>query len=165
VSVQDRDAAFGTPQELAADGVVGRVAARADGTFAVPYATGVPVEPGPAPLRVSLRAPGAAAFAAGEPVAEDARQDSAVAFEPGSAGAPVVLYDLAGNRGRRDLAPRVLAVDHPHPVSGSQPAPAPAVTSTLSERSGGSAPSRNQRASESSPPRGVSAAVASCAST
>jgi hypothetical protein len=99
VSVQGRDAAFGTPQELAADGVVGRLAARADGTFAVPYATGVPAEPAPAQLRVSLRAPGATAFGPGEIVADDALQDAAIAFEPGPLGAPVVLYELAGNGG------------------------------------------------------------------
>ncbi|WP_205698753.1 hypothetical protein [Conexibacter sp. SYSU D00693] len=95
VSVQDAAARFTAPQELASDGVVGQVAARADGTFAVPYATGVPLEGGPSPLFVALRAPGAATFGAGELVAEDADEDAAVAFEPGASGAPVVLFTRA----------------------------------------------------------------------
>jgi len=109
VSVQDRDARFGTPQELAADGVVGRVAARSDGSFAVPYVTGVPVEGalpgkglsgrGPSPLYVALRGAGASAFDTGELVAEDADQDAAVTFTPGAFGAPVVLFIRAGARG------------------------------------------------------------------
>jgi hypothetical protein len=66
------------------------VAAAADGTFAVPYVTGVPLEGGPSPLFVALRPAGARAFAAGEAVAEDADEDAAVAFEPG--GAAVVLF-------------------------------------------------------------------------
>ena len=88
VSVQDRDARFTTPQELAADGVVGDVAARADGTFAVPYVTGAPLEGGPSPLFVSL---GRTTFTP-ELVADDADEDAAAAFAPGPAGAPVVLY-------------------------------------------------------------------------
>jgi hypothetical protein len=88
VSVQDADARFTAPQELAADGVVGRVAARADGTFAVPYVQGAALEPTAAPLFVAL---GRATFTA-ERVADDALLESAVAFEPGTEGAPVVLY-------------------------------------------------------------------------
>jgi hypothetical protein len=99
VAVQDAAARFGAPQELAADGVVGRIAARADGAFAVPYATGVTLDPTPAPLAVALRAPDSPAFSAGEPVATDAGEASAVAFEPGPAGAPVVLYVRAAGQG------------------------------------------------------------------
>jgi hypothetical protein len=88
VSVQDRDARFTAPQELTADGVVGKVAARADGTFAVPYAQGAELQPTAAPLFVAL---GRTAFTA-ERVAPDALLESAVAFEPGTEGAPVVLY-------------------------------------------------------------------------
>jgi hypothetical protein len=99
VSVQDRDARFGAPQELAADGVVGRVAARSDGSFAVAYVTGAPERGGPSPLYVALRGAGASAFAAGELVAEDAEQDAAVAFTPGPSGAPVVLFTRADARG------------------------------------------------------------------
>ena len=91
VSVQDRDARFTAPQELAADGVVGEVAARADGTFAVPFAQGAELEPRVAPLFVAL---GRTTLTA-ERVAEDALLESAVAFEPGPQGAPVVLYTRA----------------------------------------------------------------------
>lgn len=99
VSVQGRDARFGAPQQLAADGVVGQVAARSDGSFAVAYVTGAPLEGGPSPLYVALRGAGAGAFATGELVAEDAEQDAAVAFTPGPSGAPVVLFTRADARG------------------------------------------------------------------
>lgn len=92
VSVQDDAARFTTPQELTPDGVVGQVAARADGTFAVPYVQGAPLEPADSPVLVALRGPGDAAFGAGELVAPDAGEASAAAFEPGASGAPVVLY-------------------------------------------------------------------------
>jgi hypothetical protein len=93
VSVQDDAARFMAPQELSPDGVVGKVAARADGTFAVPYIEGAPLEPTASPLFVAL---GRTAFTA-ERVAGDALLESAVAFEPGTEGAPVVLYTrLAG---------------------------------------------------------------------
>jgi hypothetical protein len=91
VSVQDRDARFTAPQQLAIDGVVGDVAARADGTFAVPFVEGAKLEPAAATLRVAL---GRTTFAA-EPVAADALLESAAAFEPGPEGAPVVLYTRA----------------------------------------------------------------------
>jgi hypothetical protein len=91
VSVQDRDARFTAPQELTADGVVGAVAARADGTFAVPYVQGAELEPAAAPLFVAL---GRTTFTT-EQVADDALLESAVAFEPGTQGAPVVLYTRA----------------------------------------------------------------------
>lgn len=91
VSVQDRDARFTTPQELAADGVVGEVAARADGTFAVPCVQGAVLEPTAATLLVAL---GRTTFTA-EQVAQDALLHSAVAFEPGTEGGPVVLYARA----------------------------------------------------------------------
>jgi hypothetical protein len=96
VSVQDAAARFGAPQELSPDAVVGRIAARADGTFAVPYVTGVPLEGGRSELRVAL---GTRTFRPGELVAEDADQDAAVAFEPGPAGAPVVLWTRALGEG------------------------------------------------------------------
>ncbi len=99
VSLQDAAARFAAPQELAADGVAGRPAARADGTFAVPYVTPVPLEVAPSALLVRLAAPGAAAFGPGELVADDAEQDAAVAFEAGPGGAPVVLYPRSGARG------------------------------------------------------------------
>jgi hypothetical protein len=104
-SVQDASARFGPPQELAADGVVGRVAARADGTFAVPYAQGVTLEPSASPLFVALRMNGAPAFAPGELVATDAADLSAAAFEPGATGAPVVLY-LRAQQGGAALSRR-----------------------------------------------------------
>lgn len=88
VAVQGADARWDPPVLLAEDGVVGQVAARADGTFGVPYVTGVPLEGGASPLRVAL---GRSTFTS-EAVAEDAGEDSALAFEPGAAGAPVVLY-------------------------------------------------------------------------
>jgi len=91
VSVQDRDGRFTTPQQLTADGVVGDVAARPDGTFAVPYAQGAELEPTAAPLFVAL---GRTAFTV-EQVADDALLESAAAFEPGTEGAPVVLYTRA----------------------------------------------------------------------
>jgi hypothetical protein len=99
VSVQDAAARFAIPQELTADGVVGKAAARADGTFAVPYVQGVPLEPSASPVFVSLRPKGATAFGAGELVATDAAELSAAAFEPGAIGAPVVLYLKAKETG------------------------------------------------------------------
>lgn len=88
VAVQDADARWRTPQTLADDGVVGQVAARNDGTFAVPYVTGAPLEGGPSPLFVAL---GKTAFT-GELVADGADQASTVAFAPG--GEPTVLFTL-----------------------------------------------------------------------
>jgi hypothetical protein len=96
VSVQDRAARFGAPQELVDDGVGGQAAAREDGTFAVPYVVGAPLEPEPSELRVALREPGATAFAAGELVAADAGGASAAAFEPGPVGAAWVAYLRTG---------------------------------------------------------------------
>lgn len=93
VAVQDREARWHAPVTLAEDGAVGQVAARADGTFAVPFATGVPLEGGPSPLFVAL---GRTAFTP-ELVAPDADEDSAVAFAPD--GSASVLYTLAGNGG------------------------------------------------------------------
>lgn len=99
VSVQDDAARFAAPQALSGDGVVGQVAARADGTFVVPFVDGAPLEPAPSPLHVALRRPRASAFGPAELVAGDAAVDSAAAFEPGPAGAPVVLYVRSGQRG------------------------------------------------------------------
>lgn len=98
VSLQDAAARFGTPQELTPDGVAGTAAVRADGTFAVPFVSPVPLEAAPSALLVALAGPGATAFAT-ERVADDAQQDAAVAFEPGAAGAPVVLYPRVGGAG------------------------------------------------------------------
>jgi hypothetical protein len=99
ISVQDAAARFQAPRELDPDAVVGRVAARADGSFAVPFVRGVPLEPDASPLLVALVAPGAAGPRPAELVAEDAGQDSAAAFAPGPAGAPLVLYVRARGTG------------------------------------------------------------------
>jgi hypothetical protein len=99
ISVQDADARFTTPRELGADAVVGQVAARADGTFAVPFVRGAPLDRAASPLLVALVAPGSADPGPAETVTEDAGRESAAAFEPGPSGAPLVLYTRAREAG------------------------------------------------------------------